>query len=346
MWCVPALSEKNSPRSKLTKDYSEQVNEIEFSPEREKAGQRLDSLLQQKFPHHSRSYFQKLIKAGKVSVNQRVARASVTVNYKDQVSILVDDNGSWVDPASIPIEVIYEDDDLVVVNKEAWQIVHPTGETQGGTVLNALHARHNKMKGAKSDLPKVMHRLDMETSGVLLLAKGKNAGYYGQLFENRQTEKYYLTLLEGDVSEAFECHSKLGRHPDHIVTLAQWVTDDGKLAISKFTPLLKLKNLTFCKVKIETGRLHQIRVHAAHKGFPVFGDSLYNPQDEDIIRWTEGKKPKIKDGRPKRQLLHAYQLSFPKINGEVLTLKANLPEDFIEWGGAELVEFWGKYKGK
>ena len=158
----------------MTRDYSEALSEIIFSPEREKAGQRLDSLLHQKFPHHSRSYFQKIIKAGKVCINQRHARASQTVNFLDEVKIAVEDNGSWVDPLTIDIDVIYEDDDLLVVNKAPWQIVHPTGETQGGTVLNALHARHNKLGGAKEDLPKVMHRLDMETSGVLLLAKGEN----------------------------------------------------------------------------------------------------------------------------------------------------------------------------
>lgn len=310
---------------------------------REWVGQRLDSLLHYKFPHHSRSYYQKIIKEGKVFVNNKNVRRSYNCQFNDDIMIKVPPNKNWINPENIPLDVIFENEDLVAVNKAAWQIVHPTGQTQGGTVLNALHARHKKNGGDDKDLPKVLHRLDQETSGVLVFAKGKNAGYYGQLFEQRKTKKNYLALLEGELTQDLDCRELIGNNKAHLVHLAQWVVPDGKPAITKIFPMVSMKGLTFCRIQIETGRLHQIRVHSAYHGFPVFGDSLYNPQDKDTIRWLEGREPQIKHGRPKRQLLHAYQLEFSLLNGEKITLKAPLPSDFLEWGGKKLVEFWNNY---
>lgn len=328
----------------MVRDHSVPQTEIELLLEREKCQQRLDLALHQKFPHRSRSYFQKIIRNGKVLVNDKTVRPSHQVQWKDKILININISDSWVDPSNIPLEILFENNDLVAVNKAPWQIVHPTGQTQGGTVLNALHARHNNNDGHPKNLPKVLHRLDQETSGVLVFAKGTNAGYYGQLFEQRKTTKTYLALLEGQMKKNMDCRKKIGKHPTHLIQMAQTVTTDGKEAISFFQPLFFVNGLTFCKIKIETGRLHQIRVHAAHLTYPVFGDSLYNPKDEDIIRWTEGEKPQCEAHRPKRQLLHAYTLELPLINGKKLTIKAPLPKDFMDWGGIDLANFWKKNK--
>jgi 23S rRNA pseudouridine1911/1915/1917 synthase len=336
---VPNTSEKFFLSSKLARDHSKPLREVTFVLEKEKSGQRLDALLHQKFPHRSRSHFQKSIRKGEVFVNGKVARPSLNVVWKDSILIKVEDRDDWVDPLTLPLTILMENEDLVAINKEAGQIVHPVGRSQSGTVLNAMHARHKDRGGSDSELPKVLHRLDQETSGVLVFAKGKNAGYYGQLFEQRKTKKTYLALLEGEFSKAFDCEVLMGKNEAHPVHLAQWIRPDGKKSLSHFEPLVSFKGLTFCKIRIETGRLHQIRVHAAYSGYPVYGDSLYNPQDEDIIRWTKGEKRRFRKGRPERQLLHASELKFPLINGENVILKAGLPDDFIKWGGEQLREY-------
>ncbi|MGE4157874.1 MAG: RluA family pseudouridine synthase [Planctomycetota bacterium] len=324
-------------------DYSRPLTLISLDVDATHDGIRLDRVLIERLPHRSRSFFQMRIEGGRIRVNGQRVRASWKVKKGDRIDIDVEVNAHWVDPHSIPLDVIHEDAGLVAVNKQPWILVHPTGGVQGGTLLNALHARHRSRGGDDATLPSVVHRLDAETSGVLVMAKGPEAArHYGQSFENRHTVKVYLALLEGKVS-AFSSKEPLGDDPHSEIRVRQGVLPEdrgGKPAHSDFLPLASDGAMTLCAVRIHTGRLHQIRVHAQHAGHPVVGDPLYNPRDLDERRWIEGAEPaEPQPGRPRRHMLHAHLLSLPSLDGKELRITAPATTDFLAFA-RDLFESW------
>jgi 23S rRNA pseudouridine1911/1915/1917 synthase len=324
-------------------DFSRPLEKLEFVVDDKIKAQRLDSALQILLPHRSRSFFQKKIKSGDILLQGKTARASHILKNGEKIIVKIHTEHSWVNPDDIALNIIFENEDLIVINKEAGQIIHPTGATQSGTLINALHARHHHLKRELKNLPRVLHRLDADTSGVLAFSHNKDtSGYYGQLFEKRLSQKIYLTILEGHISREFQVTKALGPDEGHPVKLRQWVRSDGKKARSDFFPLANHAGKSLCAVRIHSGRLHQIRVHSAFSGHPVVGDKLYNPQDEDFSKWCPNEKSVVKrKNRPCRQMLHAWRLSFEDPRKKKLNFLADLPKDF-KMEGKYLLSRWVK----
>lgn len=320
----------------MTTDYSQPLTELRFTADERTIGLRIDAALAKLLPHRSRTFFRDRAKNGAVFLNDRPARPSLTIREGDTFVVRVDVSPSWVDPDTIPIDVMLERDDLVVVNKHPGVFIHPTGAVQGGTLLNALHARHNRSGQPPDRRPQVVHRLDADTSGVVVFAKGPDAAaHYGQVFEGRRSVKIYLALVEGRLTGTLHCEEPLGDHDEHPVHVRQWVRPDGKPAQTVIHPLAHDTDSTLVAVRIRSGRLHQIRVHAAFLGHPVCGDLLYNPADEDFGHWIEHRPAQRRDNRPPRQMLHAWSLTLPTPRGEPLSLVAPPPKDFQQWCPAE-----------
>ena len=227
------------------------------------ASRRLDVYLHGRWPLFSRTLWQKLIKAGAVLVNGRVAKASTDVHRDDRIEAVVpvieDDR---VKPEAIPLNVIYEDENVIVINKPPGMVVHPARGHRGGTVANALlhHCGHLSGVGGVYK-PGIVHRLDKDTTGVLLGARNDRAHrHLGLQFEKRQVEKEYLTVVAGDLRfDSDVIDRAIGRHVHDRKLMA--VRDDGRHAESFYEVLERFGRFTYLKIAPKTGRTHQIRVH-------------------------------------------------------------------------------------
>ena len=224
---------------------------------------------------------------------------------------------------ALKLEIIYDDDDIVVVNKPAGVYVHPSPGHEKGTLSEALVRRYPKMRGVGSEeRPGVVHRLDAETSGVIVFAKTRRAYLkLREAFESHEgVRKTYLAVLHGAPKPATgTIRTTIGRKTWDAKRMAV-DAPDGKMAVTHWTVLEKHGPLAMVEFVIETGRMHQIRVHAAHLGHPIVGDTLYGDavKDRNLLF------------RPKRQLLHAVQLEFAHpVTGEAMCLAARPPADII-----------------
>ncbi|MDO8443444.1 MAG: RluA family pseudouridine synthase [Candidatus Azambacteria bacterium] len=225
---------------------------------------------------------------------------------------------------NIPLDIVYEDEDVVVLNKQAGISVHPSINEPSGTLVDALLARYPELKGVGEDpiRPGIVHRLDKDTSGLLVVAKNQKAfEFLKKEWQSGQVIKKYFALVWGEPKESGEIISELARSPKdfrrRIVVNPGKNRDKeitGKLAITEYKVVKKYKDFSLVEVKPKTGRMHQIRVHMASIGHPVAGDKIY------------GGKEKNPEGLA-RQFLHAFYLSFSLPNGKKLALEADLPED-------------------
>ena len=293
------------------------------------AGARLDQFLAQGLGW-SRARLQKLLKAGLVTVNGAPKAASYKVRAGEAVTVQVPEPApSPLAPEPLALEIIYEDRDLLVINKPPGQVVHPGAGHRGGTLLNALlhHCPELKEIGEVSR-PGLVHRLDKDTSGLLVVAKTALAhqSLVGQ-FAARETHKKYLALVWGRLPEVEGRIDKdIGRHPSqrHKMTAHP---RRGKAAVTRWRVLREFPGpLTLVELSPETGRTHQLRVHLASLGHPVLGDATYGG---GVSRLAGA--PKLRSLKPlvHRQLLHAWRLevTHPR-TGERLSWEAPLPEDF------------------
>jgi len=293
------------------------------------AGQeRLDRFLARQVPDLSRSAAQRLIDEERVTVNGEPARSSYKVRAGDQVVVLLpgDDGVQELRPEAIPLHVVYEDDALLVVDKPAGMVVHPAPGHTGGTLANALLAHSPELAGldlpSPEQRPGIVHRLDRDTSGLILLAKTEKVQRaLQQQFKDRLVDKAYLALVHGHLQPAWgRIEAPIGRDPQHRQRMA--VLPGGREAVTEYHVLEQFDRQTgpaagmYSLVKAEprTGRTHQIRVHLASVGHAVVGDPVYGRRRTHLPL--------------ERQFLHAGHLGFQHpVTGQRLELEAPLPAD-------------------
>lgn len=288
----------------------------------ESRGERLDTYISLRCDI-TRSYLQKLIKQGFVTVNRRVEKTSYKVRTNDFVEIIIPDKPEEVlTPENIPLDIIWEDDQIIAVNKPPHMVVYPAAGNLSGTLMNALIYKCDVLCPVGAPLrPGVVHRLDKDTSGLIVIAKDRKA-YYNLVdqFREREIEKYYMALVFGSLKEkAGEIKRMIGRSSADRKKMSTR-TRRGKEAVTRFEVIERFKVASLVKVKILTGRTHQIRVHLASIGHPVLGDKTY------------GRKTSLKFGQKTiqfpRQMLHAYSLKLRHpAKGESMEFTALLPED-------------------
>jgi 23S rRNA pseudouridine1911/1915/1917 synthase len=288
----------------------------------ETLSQRLDMFITLK-SNLTRSYVQKLIKKGLVTVNSKIEKTSYRVKAEDKIELLIPDEPEEIlVPENIPLDVIWEDEHIIVINKPPQMVIYPAPGNRGGTLMNALIARCNTLASIGAPLrPGVVHRLDKNTSGVIVVAKNDPA-YYSLVnqFKRREVEKHYLALLYGKLkAEKGEIRAAIGRSVSDRKKMSTR-SQRAKEAITQFEIVKKFKYITLAKIRIITGRTHQIRVHFASIGNPVLGDKTY------------GKKTTLKLGQKiinfPRQMLHASSLKLIHPATEnIMEFIAPIPED-------------------
>lgn len=283
----------------------------------EESGQRIDKYIAEK-QELSRVTVQRLIEEGNILVNGKKAKPAYAVQVGDEVIIQMPEaKETDLKPQDIPLDIIYEDSDIIVVNKAKGMVVHPAVGNPDGTLVNAImaHCKGN-LSGIGGELrPGIVHRLDKDTSGLLIIAKNDKAHLrISEQIQNRQVKKTYLALVKGIVPEnEATIKMPIGRSTKDRKKMA--VTPKGKEAITHFKVLERFEKYTYLEVNIETGRTHQIRVHMAEIGHPVVGDMVY----------SNGKNEFNIEG----QMLHAYRLEFKHpITEKEMCLEASLPEYF------------------
>jgi 23S rRNA pseudouridine1911/1915/1917 synthase len=287
-------------------------------------GLRLDQALARLLPQHSRASLQLWIRAARVQVEGRVPRVSEKVRGGEHVQILIPHTpaGDWAAEA-IPLNIVYEDDDLLVLNKPAGLVVHPGAGNPEGTMLNALlhHASAlNKLARAG-----IVHRLDKETSGLLVVAKTETArlNLIDQLKE-RTLKREYLALVQGLLVAGGTVNAPIGRHAQVRTRMA--VNEGGRPAVSHYRIEKKYRAHTLLRVKLESGRTHQIRVHMAHLKHPLVGDPVYGGR----LHLPKGASPALISALQgfKRQALHAARLGLVHpVTGKSVEWESPMPED-------------------
>ena len=291
-----------------------------FEVEAEREGERLDKFLSIIYPEFSRAFFQKLIKSKQVSVNETPQKASYCVKIDDIVTVEIPDAvETTIEPENIPLDILYEDDDVLIVNKPKGMVVHPSAGHYSGTLVNAImyHCK-DTLSGINGEIrPGIVHRIDMDTTGSLIVCKNDEAHVnIAQQIKEHSVNRIYVGIVCGNVKEdSGTVEGAIGRHPIERKKMA--INEkNGKPAITHYKVLERFKNYTYMQFKLETGRTHQIRVHMASIGHPLLGDTLY----------SSGRSPfKHLQG----QCLHAKTIGFihPK-TGEYMEYSAPLPEYF------------------
>jgi 23S rRNA pseudouridine1911/1915/1917 synthase len=288
------------------------------------AGRRLDAVLAELFPQYSRSRLSAWIKSGDVSVDGGQTRGRDPVRGGEQVTLTaIQDVQTRALPEDIPLDVIYEDADVFVINKPAGLVVHPGAGNPTGTMVNALLHRDPTLEL----LPRagIVHRLDKDTSGVMVVARTLEAhtSLVAQL-SSREVHRQYLAIVVGALVSGGTATGAIDRHPRDRVRMA--VREDGKDAVTHFRLRERFRTHTALECRLETGRTHQIRVHMAHLKHPIVGDPLYGGSfklpkgaSEDFIAGLRGLK---------RQALHAEVLEFlHPVTGEPVRCSAPVPAD-------------------
>ena len=298
-----------------------------FTVEQSLPSERLDIFLRAKFPAVSRGAMQRLIEQGHIRVDGKTVKPTHAPRAGEKIEIhFPEPKPAAAQPEEIPLDILFEDKSLLVVNKPAGLVVHPAAGHEEHTLVNALL---HHCKGSLSGIggvarPGIVHRLDKETSGCLVVAKNDETHIaLSEQFANRVVKKVYHAIVCGEVSrDAGEIHAAIARHPTHRKRMAVHDDSDGRAAHTSYRVLEKLKCATYVEVQIHTGRTHQIRVHFQHLGHPVVGDETYGS--------TKNKRLKeLANYAAPRVLLHAKELSFvhPRTQ-KPLKFSAPLPDDF------------------
>ena len=266
----------------------------------------------------SRMTIQRMIENGSILVNNNKVKVSYKVNLNDKISIQKEElKEAVIEAEDIPLDIIYEDNDIVVVNKQKGLVVHPGNGNTSGTLVNALMAHcKDSLSGIGGEIrPGIVHRIDKDTSGLLIVAKNdKSHISISEQIKEHKVKKIYRALVRGHIKEeSGTINMPISRNINDRTKMA--VNKNGKEAITHFNVLKKYENYTYIEVNIETGRTHQIRVHMAQIGYPIVGDIVY----------SNGKNPFGVVG----QMLHSYKLEFiHPITGKKMELCAPLPKDY------------------
>lgn len=294
------------------------MNRMIFTADEE--GERVDLFLNERLPDFSRSYLQKLIKNNLVAVNGKTVKSSCRLTLDDTVHIEIpDDVKPDILPEPIPLDILYEDKDLLVVNKPKGMVVHPAAGHYSGTLVNALlYHCEGCLSGINGVLrPGIVHRIDRDTTGSLVVCKNDMAHHsLAKQLKDHTISRYYRAIVRGRVSEEEGIvDAPVGRHPTDRKRMAINYRN-GKSAVTHYKVLQRFSSFTYIECHLETGRTHQIRVHMASLNHPLLGDSVYGPS-KSPFRHLEG------------QCLHAMTLGFihPR-TGKYMECAAPLPEYF------------------
>lgn len=296
---------------------------VSFTVTEENAGQRIDKAASDCFPDFTRSHIQKMIESGAVTVNGKVVSKSFKPKTEDEVIIYVEPvKDSATEAENIPLDIRYEDDYLLVVNKPKGMVVHPAPGNYRGTLVNALlYYCKDSLSGINGILrPGIVHRIDKDTSGLLLVAKNDIAhvSLAEQIKEHSLTREY-VAVVYGKLKdpEGTIC-APIGRNPKDRKKMAVTM-EHSKPAVTHYYTVEEFDKFTMVRCRLETGRTHQIRVHMSHIGHPLAGDIVYGPQ-KNAISYLNG------------QCLHARLLGFTHpVTGERITISSELPEYFEDF---------------
>jgi 23S rRNA pseudouridine1911/1915/1917 synthase len=286
---------------------------------------------------YSRSQIEKLISNNKVKVNGKVVKKNYKLEANDKIEIEFEAKQvNEIIPENIPIDIVYQDDYLAVVNKPIGLVVHPGNGNPDGTLANALayHFGSNLSQTGGNLRPGIVHRLDKGTSGLIIIAKTDDAHVkLSEMFKNREIDKTYRAILVGHMKEeqgTIETLYARSRRNAIKYTVAQ----EGKVAVTHYNTLKKFHYFSYVDVKLETGRTHQIRVHFSHYNCPVLGDRLYSGLEEVASRIPYNYKKRLKnlfDRTLSTQALHAYKLEFiHPITNENICVESTLPDYFLK----------------
>ncbi|MGD9108048.1 MAG: 23S rRNA pseudouridine(1911/1915/1917) synthase RluD [Gammaproteobacteria bacterium] len=294
----------------------------------ELAGDRIDQALAKLLPEYSRSLIKTWLDKHKITVNGEFWQPKAKVAGDEIVVIDVEfEEQTTHQPEPIDLDIVYEDNDILVINKPAGMVVHPGAGNRASTLLNALLHHTPKLK----NIPRagIIHRLDKDTSGLLVIAKTLKAHtYLVRQLQRRKIHREYETIVYGELISGGTIETQIGRHPTKRTKMAVVDTDRGKVAITHYRIIKKYNNFTHLRVKLETGRTHQIRVHLAHIRHPIVGDQVYGrirlPKNasEKLIKTLQNFK---------RQALHASKLGLTHPSTHKwMEWQAKLPQDMQE----------------
>ncbi|MEL7562677.1 RluA family pseudouridine synthase [Dehalogenimonas sp. 4OHTPN] len=279
----------------------------------EAGGLRLDKFIAGKDSGLSRARVRALIDGGQITVNGGKVKPSHLVKEGDRVEVNIPSPPpSGITPEAIPLRVLYEDNDLAVVEKPAGLTTHPAPGHPGGTLLNAILSRYPELAEAEGDRPGIVHRLDKDTSGLMVVARSRQTkAALSDQFKRREVTKVYQVLVKGRVEpSAGIIDAAIGRHP--VARKKMAVTEFGREARSQYLVAKYFRHYTLLEVRIFTGRTHQIRVHLSAIGYPVVGDDTYGVRSEIFPR----------------QFVHAHRLKFKQPStGAILEFTSELPPD-------------------
>lgn len=283
----------------------------------ESSGERLDRYAADKLPNLSRAVVQRLIEDGNIVVDDKARKASYRVQLGEKITVRIPPpEPASLQPETIPLDIVYEDEDVIVVNKPAGMVVHPAAGHSAGTLANAVLAHSPGTTIGGEERPGIVHRLDADTSGLIVVAKNEAALRFLQdQFKRRTIHKTYIALVEGKLTPPNgRIVAPIGRDPRHRQRMAV-ITSGGRSreAVTVYRTLSSPNGYTLVQAAPQTGRTHQIRVHFAFMGFPVVGDEVYGRNTNSL-------------GLP-RQFLHAWKLLFMLPSGPAVEFTATLPED-------------------
>ena len=298
------------------------MNESVYVAGAQDAGMRIDAFIAQQEQGLTRSAVQRLIESGNVLCNDRIPSKNTKLKENDRVLVSIPDpEPEDALPENIPLEIPYEDDDLLVVNKPKGMVVHPSAGHSSKTLVNALlyHCGDSLSGIGGVARPGIVHRIDKDTSGLLIVAKNDFAhlNLAQQIKEHSFTRKYQAVVYGSFKNDEGEVNLPIGRHPTDRKKMAV-TTKNSREALTRYRVLGRYRGFTHLELTLETGRTHQIRVHMSHLGHPVAGDPVYGPKK--VITSLGG------------QCLHAYYISFvhPR-SGKTITLESDLPPYFTDF---------------
>lgn len=295
------------------------MNQKEYIVDELNIGKRLDLFLDEKLEDKSRSYIQKLIENENVQVNSKTKKSNYKIRNNDIISVNIPDPIELeVKAENIPLNIIYEDRDVIVIDKPQGMVVHPAAGNYSGTLVNALLAHCNDLSGINGvTRPGIVHRIDKDTSGILVIAKNDNAhNKLAEQLKNHTMKRIYTALAEGIIKDDNgTVDAPLGRNPNDRLKIA--VVTNGRRAVTHYNVIERFKNNTLIQCRLETGRTHQIRVHMAYIGHPLVGDPVYGYKKQRFS--VEG------------QVLHAQVLGFiHPSTGKYIEFNSPLPDYFIK----------------
>ena len=289
------------------------------------AGLRLDKSLATLLPQYSRSKIQSWIHSKQVSVDGSFQTGRYSVYGGEEVVLTTtpEKQNTQYDAEDISLDIVYEDEHLIVLNKPAGLVVHPGAGNHSGTLMNAL-LFHSP---AQVNLPRagIVHRLDKDTSGIMVAAKSQVAhtSLINQL-QQRQVERYYYAVVRGQLISGGTINEPIGRHPHERTKMA--VNERGKPACTHYKIKEKFKRHTWVEAKLDTGRTHQIRVHFSAKNFPLVGDTVYAPRAQRVANVPEQLNESLSTFQ--RQALHAFRLAFQHpVSNQTISWQIEMPDD-------------------